>query len=108
MPYSESADAILSLDFSLPFPTPHWLVVLVLSFSLISDVRPSNSFASKSILTTTWLSIALYTAWVGCAAYGHFKGNLDTVPTLAGRGALWDSISKFRKRLGRPSCLNIL
>ncbi|KAF8957024.1 hypothetical protein BDZ97DRAFT_1924972 [Flammula alnicola] len=53
----------------------------------------ARSLSSKRIVYATWLSIATYTAWLGCTIYAHTHGLLEVQTGWLGAGSIWQGLS---------------
>jgi len=78
-------------DDNYIIPTP---VLIVLAYMIfLVPLCLAQSFASKRLVYTNWLSIVLYVLWVVAVVFAHSQGVLDSNITIIPRGRLFQDIT---------------
>lgn len=73
-------------------PTLTYILSTLAVTVLVGYMSCGRSLSSRRVVYATWLSAALYIAWLGCTIYAHVHGLLEAQTGWLGAGYTWQGI----------------
>lgn len=73
-------------------PTLTYVLTVLILGIVIAYLSYARSLASRRVVYATWLSIATYTAWLGCTIYAHAHGLQEVQTGWLGAGSAWQGL----------------